>query len=148
MQGLLIREAASTEEPYILCSWRESYVDHRLDKRLPKSIVRTCWGHGVIPRLIERSTILAACHEDHPDVLLGWIAFQIGQYPDRDGTYRDTCVVHYCHVKKSFQGLGIGRELVRSAVGESKRVEYSHETESGSRIRKPDWTPALWRTLL
>ena len=139
-QDLILRPLMEDERLYVLVSWRDSYHDHHSDHICPRDKIKRCWGYGVIDRLLDKGEVIVACHRDAPDVALGYVVFQ------RDG---DGIILHYCHVKKSFQRFGIATALIDSAIStDHSWVEYTHETQFSRYIHRPNWRPAKWRLLL
>lgn len=140
-QDLVIRPLREDERLYVLVSWRDSYHDHHSDHICPRDKIKRCWGCGVIDRLLDKSEVLVACHRDSPDVVLGYVVFQSA--PD------GALVIHYCHVKRAFQRLGIATALIDAATSAPhSHVEYTHETHFMRFIFRTDWRPAKWRLLL
>jgi GNAT superfamily N-acetyltransferase len=76
-----------------------------------------------INAMLAQSITLVACPESDPDVIVGYVIFT------------NDCL-HYIYVKKSFRGMGVGTDLIKSCTFEPdesgrRYVTASHLTQEG-----------------
>jgi len=143
MSEFVLREAGQPDMPYVLSSWISSYRDHtlsRLVRAIPSPEYHPRWNR-IAQDLIARSRVLLAAAPEDESVILGWICFEESR-PRR---------LHYLHVKRAFQRLGLARALMAAAdidLRDETPVLYSHKTTPLEACRPPQsWTFAPWMLL-
>jgi len=107
-----IRAAGQTDLPFIFSTWLKSFRKSPLARVIPPTTYFKHQHDRIAQRLNDSRTLV--CHpENDPETILGWVC-------------GDSRLLHWCYVKRTWRGIGIGRNLVEalSAVGEGG--EYTH----------------------
>lgn len=99
---VVLRPVRSDDVALITNSWLTSYRDSCHVWGVPDRSYYWC-EHKVLEHLIPRSAVVVACLEEDPNVILGWIAYEMAE----DGVM----VLHYLYVKKHFRGMNIAKRL-------------------------------------
>lgn len=130
MKGLTFREYDVTgDEPFVFATWMRAHRD--IAQRL-----RT--GESVTPRALDRYRIAVArtvnesppkmlCSVDNAATLLGWVCASAER-------------LHFAYLRPELRCMGIGREMVRHAMGDYRdHIECTHRWpwKSGRYIYEP-----------
>lgn len=140
-QGLVVRPAKREDLGYVRASWCSSYAEHtavRMLSHAPPSEIQKRWW-SLTESLCQTGRVLVAVHPEAPDHVIGWLCYE-PTTPRR---------LHYCHVRRTFQRLGIASRLLAEAGVDlhdtQTPVQYSHRTQASDRIRTPDcWRCESW----
>ena len=140
-QDLIVRPARESDLAYVRASWCSSWTEHAtvrtIQRASPGEIQKRWW--SLIASLISVGKVLVAVHPDAPEHVIGWLCYE-PTTPRR---------LHYCHVRRTFQRLGVATRLLQEAgidLHDPKaHVLYSHRTQASDRIRTPDcWRCEGW----
>lgn len=114
-----IRQALAEDKNFVLSTWLRNYRHSSAFARGIRTSVYFEWHHRLLVNLMARPecTVLIACDEEEPNLILGYIAFEQG-------------IVHYVYVKRSMRGFGLGKKLLEEAMGD-RDFECSHVTDAG-----------------
>lgn len=100
----------------VISSWLKSFSGRSQEARDYGGPDRRVFSHDYVPivlHLMSRSTILMACLDESPDVVLGWMAWE-GE------------TLHYVATKQRWRGLGVAKWMLRDFV--DMPVVYTHRT--------------------
>jgi hypothetical protein len=108
---LRTRFAEEGDAGFIFDSWLKSYASSRMAIALGAKY----WdvGGAWVRAMVARSTVLVACDDEDPNVLLGWVACEP---PER---------VHYVYVKHAARRLGVATGMLAAAGINKTDVRYS-----------------------
>lgn len=139
-----IRPATTDDMPLVLDSWVKSfrmprprkvtgcgpvgddtYVELGADGK--RMLAPNVWGAALtwtVERLAERSAIAIAYHPTHPEVVVGWVAFE------NEG---DVTTLHYAWVRPKFRLEGVARLLLATVreLHEDTTLRASFMTRDG-----------------
>lgn len=119
--GLTTRAFEPTDESFIYSTWlRGLYYGNEWFRKIDKQSFFDKY-RLVIQHLLATSTIKVICLEDAPDVIAGYVVYS--------GTK-----LHWVYVKKSWRGIGLGRELVPTDI-----ESVTHLTEKAAKKKNPLW---------
>ena len=116
-----IRPADSGDVGLIYSSWLKSYWDARPPalRGVPREVFFSDHGHhGVITRLLPRSSVLVACEPEDPSEIYGWLC-------------ASPRALHYVYVKELWRRKHVATRLI-NAIG-SWPMPVSHVTEAFTR---------------
>lgn len=99
---VILRPVRSEDVALITNSWLTSYRDSCHVWGVPDRSYYWC-EHKILEKLIPRSAVVVACLEEDPNVILGWVAYEIAE--------GGVMVIHYMYVKKPFRALKIATKL-------------------------------------
>ena len=117
MTEFRIRLADSSDLNFIYDTFLNSlHYDTELGKSCRNDIFYPEY-QKIIDRILLRSTIKVACHQEEPSVIFGYLIFE----PD---------ILHYCFIKQSFRRLGIATALFNDSFTNGF-VYATHLTRSG-----------------
>ena len=117
-----LRPVRSEDVPLVTNSWLRSFRDSCHVWGVPDQSYFWCH-HKILEKLIPRSSVVVACLEDDPNVILGWIAYEMAG---------EVMVLHNCYVKKPFRGLHIASRLFKEVYeieGEPTAVIFTARTK-------------------
>ncbi len=123
---------------FVLKSWIRTYANSPWAGALSRERLVAAI-KGTITDLIERGAeVTIACSRRRPEVIYGFVCHEAGY---------DWPVIHFVFVKPLYRGMGIGKELVARACGESEEVpRYTHRTADTPRVlRDARFAPILAR---
>lgn len=113
---------------HIQYSWADSYYKSGGYKTQMSPIAFNLFHRPMRERFFQRptTTVIVCASKENEDHILGWIAVET-VLADR------SLILHYLHVKPALRGEGIGRELIKRGLPESK-VFYTHRTTHALQI--------------
>ena len=117
-----LRPVRSEDVPLVTNSWLRSFRDSCHVWGVPDQSYFWCH-HKILEKLIPRSSVVVACLEDDPNVILGWIAYEMAG---------EVMVLHNCYVKKPFRGLHVASRLFKEVYeieGEPTAVIFTARTK-------------------
>lgn len=114
---VLIRPASPSDMAFVMDSWLRSFGKGRTWVFRGVQGDRFYTGHRkVVDNIVKRGVVLAACLEEVPDAVLGWICVE------------PNCI-HYVYVKNKYRRKKVASELLRQATRLMGELEYcSHQT--------------------
>lgn len=150
MAKVTVRPARSSELALISDSWvrafspavrkgplGDAYVSVGAPRRDTKIAPNLWWAshRGIVSGILEACAVVVAVHPDHPDAVLGWIAFEAGLGEGQE----PTLTLHFAWVRKSARRKGIGSRLLESVLKTvpedvAPRIRLSHSTPDGERL--------------
>lgn len=122
-----VREKTKADEPYILNAWIRSARDYA-PYRSVRSEVFFPLQQAIINKILARSNVVIACHQEEPEQIFGFIVYEI--------LHDEYCVIHWINVKQPFRNLGIASVLVPLVVGDLKKVFHTGKTVRGMKLAK------------
>ncbi len=118
--SLLIRDYTDADRSYVISTWLSNYGPHAKENLTPRewSTFRTDHDAKIKTALLSGMRVLIAYDDEHPIVIIGWIAF--GPEP----------VLHYVYVRNQMRRQGVARALLTSRESLEYRpfMYVSHRT--------------------
>lgn len=122
-QLISLREGEADDAPFILNSWLKSYRVSNFARTITNTVYFE-GHHTVIRNILKKATVLVACNQQNPSQIYGYLVYEkVDNVP----------VIHYCYVKHTFRGLGIGKKLLLSAKTLEEPGVFTHHTKSAER---------------
>lgn len=115
----ILREMTEADKPYIYNSFMKYFHEHSLHSWVPSSIFFP-GQTKVIDFLFRTATTLIACFPEDPEEALGWMIYQ----PEATAF-----VLHFIYIRDKYCGQGMGKEMVRSLLGQHKLLIATHMTQ-------------------
>lgn len=115
---VLLREHTPDDLGFIVDAWMKNYQKSGEVEDLTPDLYCPAQ-RAQINRFLRAGGAVLAVNVADPTQLFGFVAFE------RDETAR-VAVVHYVYVKKTFRGLGLGKQLVERAVQGVDARFYTH----------------------
>lgn len=113
-----LRSHVESDLPFIFSTWLKGlYHGNPLYRKIEQGIFYPKY-HKVLEAVLKSSTVVVACLEDEPDVVLGY------------AVYRDL-TMHWIFVKKAWRKMGIAKQLVVPNI-----TAVSHLTKIGESLIK------------
>lgn len=125
MNGLPVRlrGLAASDEAFVLSSWLKSYRDGALVRHIPNTIYYDNH-HELVKGLLKNGTTMVACDPEAPDILYGYINFEV--------SVSNELLIHYVYIKHSFRKMGVMTAMLREIVDkESPTAMYGTHMVSG-----------------
>ena len=121
--SVLIRPTTHGDHAFVMDSWLRSFGQGRTWVYRGVKGDRFYSGHRkVVDGLLKRSLTLAACLEEVPDAVLGWICVEKG-------------CLHYVYVKNKYRKKGVAKQLLRHAEKVLGHIDVcSHQTGQWKRF--------------
>ena len=150
MADIVLRPAQASEIALISDSWVKSLGpkprvgplgDSYMSIGQPRADVKispNLWWTAhrmVVGGILDGAAVIVAVHPEHPDAVLGWIAFEAGIGEGEE----PTMTLHYCWVRKEARKRGIGQKLLLAALHTvpedvEPRIRLTHSTPDGERL--------------
>ena len=111
-----IRLASPDDISFIYSSWLKSYRFGSHVGKQTRSMVFFEEYREIIDTILARSSVIVACLEDDPHIILGYVVSEPG-------------IVHYGFIKESFREMGIFNKLLDiSQPNKDANIIYTHMT--------------------
>lgn len=120
-KGISIRLIVDDDIPFVLATWLRSYKHgSSFAKRITYPIFY--YQHEPIAKkLIGRSTTIIAHLADDPEIILGYMVFELNKHGERP-------IIHYLFTKKDWRNMGIARKLLKESGLNIDQCQFSHWT--------------------
>ncbi len=140
--SLLIRDYTDADRSYVISTWLSNYGPHAKLLLTPRewSTFRTDHDAKIKTALLNRMRVLIAYDDEHPIVIIGWIAFGPGP------------VLHYVYVRNQMRRQGVARALADSILAHAAApfVTFTHQTPGvrhlrhfGLAVYSPEYFPPM-----
>jgi hypothetical protein len=122
---VVVRLGNPADRDLVVPTWLQSFETSVIFKNFRIREYKAIW-RTIIHALLDRSQLLIAHPPEDPDLILGWLVYEL--HP------RAGPVLHYCYTKSSFESYGIQRELLHAAGLSHGVFSYTHKTIDSMRI--------------
>lgn len=118
-----LRPMRDGDRNFVVKSWLTTYessAPHTKSLRLPymekvnRQLAAQCrdaWlvqTDPILEQIVEQSTVLVACHQDEPEVILAFAIFQVHE--------TGPLVIHWVYTRSRYRGMKVANSLIREAV--------------------------------
>jgi hypothetical protein len=141
----IIRPAVESDADFVRSTWLKSASETFIGRSIVPPVYFARWA-PLIDGALQRSTVLVACDEEMPGVLLGWLAYEL--IPTAKGIKYPLCL-HYLLTKHGFERAGVSRALFEASPLHGKPFYFSAKTPAGHAILpkvepRPTYDPTLF----
>lgn len=115
-----IRPPTAEELPAVYESWAGTFKRSRSAGCIPNHLFAEVTFTAISQLLARGMKVLVLVANSHPDVVLGWVAYE-------QDTRSDQVIVHYLFTKDGFRQRGLAKTLL-ARIGAGEKFIYTHHT--------------------
>ena len=123
--SVALRSMVDDDKPFIFATWLRGYRSSSPSVDKVSSATYFAAQHRRIARLLQTSNVIVAVLPDAPAVIVGYAVVEVR------GT---TAVIHWAHVKGSWQRLGVARRMLEGL--DASRCVFTHLTKSAAGLMR------------